>query len=257
ISFAQTHRFIYELEIHKKEDTVIVNMALDINKDLVKFYDYEFVKQDSIRKSGTPLQYFSPSEQLISRKRNSTENRTYISSGYDYFLITSTDKMDWKIENETKKNKNFTLHKATTNFGGRQWTAWFSTEFPFQEGPYKFQGLPGLIFEVYDSENIFHYTFLENKNLPKTFETTDFLETHYGKKPISISLNQYHKIKLDYYNNIVEVLSQFAKKGGSIASEHDVSTPEEIAKKRKALQQSIKKYYLPLEIDKVIPYPDN
>ena len=230
-------------------------MALDINKDFVKFYDYEFVKQDSIRKSGKPLQYFSPSEQLISRKSNTAENRMYTSFGRDYFVLTSTDKMDWKIENETKKVSNFTLHKATTDFGGRHWTAWFNPEFPFQEGSYKFQGLPGLIFEIYDSEDTFHYNFVENKNLPKTFDTSDFLETHYTKKPISVSLEQYHKVKLDYYHNIVEVLKEFAKKGGSIASEHDVSSPQEIEKRRKALQQSIKKYYFPLEKDKAIPYP--
>ena len=256
-SFAQTHRFIYELEIHKKEDTVHVNMALDINKDFVKFYDYELIANDSVRKTGKGTQYFSPSDQLMSRKSNSNENKMYIPSGYDYFVITSTDKMDWKLEPETKQAGTFTLHKATTDFGGRQWIAWYNTEFPFQEGPYKFRGLPGLIFEVYDSENAFHYNFVENKNLPETFDTSDFLETRYGKKPIAISLKQYHNLKLDYYNNIVEVLSEFQKKGGTIASKEDLSTPEEIAKKRKALQQTVKNYYFPIELNTAIPYPDN
>ena len=80
---AQTHRFIYELEIHKIVDTVKVNMALDINKDFVKFYDYEFVKQDSIRKSGNLLQYFSPSDQIMSRKRDSFENKMFFSFGFN------------------------------------------------------------------------------------------------------------------------------------------------------------------------------
>ena len=117
--------------------------------------------------------------------------------------------------------------------------------------------MSGLVYEVYDSENIFHYALTKNKNLTKTYDTTDFLETHYCKKPIPISLKQYQKVKLDYYNNIVEVLNEFAKKGGTIASEHDLSSPEEIEKKRKTLQQSIKKYYLPIEKDKAIPYPND
>lgn len=62
-------------------------------------------------------------------------------------------------------------------------------------------------------------------------------------------------MKLDYFNNIVEILDSFAKKGGSIASEEDLSTKEEINKKRKFLQNSIKQNYLPIEKDKAIPYP--
>jgi GLPGLI family protein len=41
---------------------------------------------------------------------------------------------------------------ATTKFGGRNWTAWFCEQIPFQEGPYKFRGLPALIFEISDNE---------------------------------------------------------------------------------------------------------
>lgn len=257
LAFSQTHRFIYELEIHKKEDTVNVNMALDINKDFVKFYDYEFVKQDSIRKTGENAQYFSDSEQLMSRKRDSFENQMFFSIKYDYFVITSTDKMNWKLEKETKQAGKFTLHKATTDFGGRQWTAWFAPEFPFQEGPYKFRGLPGLILEIYDSENVFHYTFIESKNLAKTFDTSDFLETHYGKKPINVSLKQYQKVELDSYNNVIEELNQLREKGVDIASDKEINSKEDIINQKKDIQRSIRNYYLPIEKDKAINYPEN
>lgn len=254
---SQTHRFIYELKINKKDDVVKTNMALDISESVVKFYDFGFVKRDSIRKTGKNSQYFSESDQLLLRKPNSFENKMYFSHGYDYFVIKSNDKIDWKLEDKTKKVQEYILQKATANFGGRKWTAWFSPEIPFQEGPYKFRGLSGLIFEIYDSENIFHYTLVKSINIPGTFDTTDFLETHYGKKPIAVSLKQYQKIKLDYYHNIIEELNSFAKKGGTIASEDEIGSPEEIIQKRKSLQNGIKEYYLPIEIDKAIPYPND
>ncbi|QNS40292.1 GLPGLI family protein [Chryseobacterium manosquense] len=258
ISFAQTHRFFYDLTIRKPTDTATINMVLDIDKDKSKFYDEEFLKVDSINKSSNQkMQTNSESNQLLIRKTNTSENQQFLTHTYDYFVVRSNDKMNWKLEKEIKKIENITLQKASTNFGGRKWIAWFDSKIPFQEGPYKFNGLSGLVYEVYDSENIFHYALTKNKNLPKTYDTTDFLETHYGKKPIPISLKQYQKVKLDYYNNIVEVLHEFAKKGGTIASEHDLSSPEEIEKKRKTLQQSIKKYYLPIEKDKAIPYPND
>lgn len=45
--------------------------------------------------------------------------------------------------------------KATTEFAGRKYTAWFATEIPLPFGPYKFGGLPGLILRIEDSEKQF------------------------------------------------------------------------------------------------------
>lgn len=49
--------------------------------------------------------------------------------------------------------------------GGRQWIAWFTSEIPLSEGPYKFGGLPGLILEVADSEGDYRYTCIGIANL--------------------------------------------------------------------------------------------
>lgn len=255
---SQTHRFIYELEIHKKKDIIKNNMALDINDDAVKFYDFEFVRRDSIRKTGENSQYFSIPDQMLVRKPNSFENKMFFYRGYDYFVIRSMDKIDWELKKDTRKVKDYILQKATTHFGGREWTAWFSPEIPFQEGPYKFRGLSGLIFEIYDSENIFHYTLVKSVNLTETFDTTDFLETHYGKKPLAVSLKKFHKISLDSYHNVVEDYSNFVKKGGSIASDgYDLNTPEQIRQRKKSIQKSRRDHYLPIERDKAIPYPED
>jgi GLPGLI family protein len=58
--------------------------------------------------------------------------------------------IDWKLENETKKIGSFTAHKATGYFRGRNYTAWYILEIPVPYGPWKLQGLPGLILEAYD-----------------------------------------------------------------------------------------------------------
>ena len=66
------------------------------------------------------------------------------------YMKEVTPQMIWKIENETKKIGKFICKKATTNFRGRVYTAWFTTEIPLPYGPWKLQGLPGLILEAYD-----------------------------------------------------------------------------------------------------------
>ena len=64
---------------------------------------------------------------------------------------------NWVIEPASKTINGFQAQKATTNFAGRDYTAWFTPEIAIADGPYKFNGLPGLILEVRDSKN--HYVF--------------------------------------------------------------------------------------------------
>jgi len=63
----------------------------------------------------------------------------------------------WQLSTDTATIGGYHAQKATTSFGGREWIAWFAPELPYNDGPYKFNGLPGLIVKVYDTRN--HYVF--------------------------------------------------------------------------------------------------
>lgn len=256
--FSQTHRFIYQVDLKLNDKIEKMNMVLDIDNKFVKFYDYKFLEMDSIsKKTGENWQTNTMTDQLVLRRLNSNENKTFHDNNFDYFALTSTDKINWKIEKEAKKIQNYKLQKATTNFGGRNWTAWFSEEIPFQEGPYKFRGLPGLIFELTDDTKDFSYTLIKSVNLPTTYDTSNFLETHYGIKPIPVTLKQYHKIKIDRYNDPVAEIRKVLKDGGTInINGQNIKTTEELDQRRKFLQEMTKKYYNPVEKDKAIPYPN-
>ena len=67
-------------------------------------------------------------------------------------------KPDWKITSEKDKVGEWNVQKATANYLGREWEAWFTTDIPIQDGPYVFQGLPGLIVKIADKEQ--DYTFI-------------------------------------------------------------------------------------------------
>lgn len=66
--------------------------------------------------------------------------------------------LKWKISSETKTVMGYDCQRATVTFRGRDYEAWFTADIPLSYGPWKFQGLPGLILEVADSKNEFHFT---------------------------------------------------------------------------------------------------
>ena len=106
---------------------------------------------------------------------------------------------EWQLLNDFKDILGYQCQKATTNFRGRKYTAYFTTKIPFKNGPWKFSGLPGLILEVKSSDNVFiieahkirinnvyskiEYPFNSNKNETITWES--FIEK-YKKKYIEL-----------------------------------------------------------------------
>nr|WP_298331985.1 GLPGLI family protein [uncultured Christiangramia sp.] len=82
-------------------------------------------------------------------------------------LVEKKPQFDWKITDETKKIGEFTVQKATTQFRGRNYEAWFTPEIPIKIGPWKLNGLPGLILEAYDLDGIVHFNFQKAKTSDK------------------------------------------------------------------------------------------
>ena len=78
---------------------------------------------------------------------------------YNTYLVYETIPVfKWDFDNnETKKIGDYICKKATTTFRGRNYIAWYTLDFPTQFGPWKFNGLPGLIMEVYDETNRHHW----------------------------------------------------------------------------------------------------
>ncbi|MDO4224789.1 MAG: GLPGLI family protein [Bergeyella zoohelcum] len=259
LAFSQTNRYIYECQVKKNGKYSKMDLVLDITPDKVKFYDNKFLYTDSLNQINPSHKHIvnSISEQVIIRNRNTFDNISHYNNNEgDYFSIKTHDEMKWMLYPETKDFQGYKIQKATTTFGGRNWTAWFAPDVPIQEGPYKFRGLPGLIFQLYDDKEDFIYTLVKNKNMAETYNTSDFVETYYGKAPISITHKQYVKIKLDDYNDPYASLVKALKSGAKVGiDDEEITSVAQLDTRRKATQEDIKKHYTPIELDKAIPYP--
>ncbi len=93
-----------------------------------------------------------------------------------------TTPLNWKIEaNSDTSIVGYKCTKATTQYAGRDYIAWFTMDIPINDGPYKFQGLPGLIIKIYDTQN------------QHNFELTGFTKSTYVN-PIIFIRNKFVEI---------------------------------------------------------------
>lgn len=260
---SQTHRYIYELQ-YKMDSTEAgyekVNMILDITPKEVKFYGKDLATTDSLNKKfGMNSSYTDMTGQVVKRKINSFDNENFINIKNGYYTFKTTDKINWTIADETKKVENYTLQKATTKFGGRSWTAWFCKDIPFNEGPFKFRGLPGLIFELSDAKKNYMYTLVKSSKLDKIYPTSDFLESSFGNKAVTINEKQKHKLMMEFYNDpFAFERNNFNKSNNDLRiniNGKEIHTVDELNTQTKSMQEVIRKYNNPIEIDKAMHYP--
>ncbi|SHE99278.1 GLPGLI family protein [Chryseobacterium takakiae] len=257
LSYSQTNRFYYEVKMRNTnaDDYRTSGMVLDINPESIKFYDEDFIEVDSLNKAaeekkvGYGSRASTKTDQLIVRKPNSFKN-TWYRDFFDYFAVQTNDEMTWKILPETTTYQGYNLQKATTEFGGRSWIAWFCKEIPINEGPYKFRGLPGLIFLLSDTNEDVIYKLVKNKKLNYTYNTNNFLEKHYDKNAVKISLKKYNDYLIDIYENPTRMFRDQVNNGSSVSfKDKEVKSPEELNQMKKNMQRMIKSRYIPVELN--------
>lgn len=89
-----------------------------------------------------------------------------------YFLEETTGSINWKLLPETKMIRGFECLKAVGKFGGRYYTVWYAPEIQISIGPWKLDGLPGVILEAVEDANRIRFSVksiehnLERPNVP-------------------------------------------------------------------------------------------
>ena len=105
--------------------------------------------------------------------------RLFAGAGYGRYTEPKPN-FGWEILPETMNILGYKCQKAKGKFRGREYIAWFSSEIPRSDGPWKFCGLPGLILAVQDTKGdfVFTCTAIENKkSTPIRFWTYPHIET--------------------------------------------------------------------------------
>lgn len=257
---AQTHRFIYDVE-YKKDSTqnyvTKENYHLDIDAKEIKYYPRDFFIGDSLETHGLsfPVGATYNTSHILNHQSGSEE--------YDYYdvlenvvlKLSSKDSQKWTLTDEKKKAKDLNLQKATTHWGGRNWTAWFTPNIPFQEGPYKFHGLPGLIVELSDDKNNYKFELVKTQ---KVASKRNIFIDYMTQESVVVDEKKYRDSKLKYYDSPVNYLRNASGKTQS-SSEFYLNDGTLVAQKNyrevnERLRERIRKYNNSIEIDKAIKY---
>lgn len=131
------------------------------------------------------------SSTLIYNKIGNSISLNLLDNGKPIVIQDNDVKFDWRLSDETKTVQNFKCTKATVDFRGRQYIVWFTTDIPVSFGPWKFHGLPGLILEVYDVDNLFEWSATKIQYPIQIDKTLDAV--HSGANFRVMSLREYLK----------------------------------------------------------------
>ena len=78
-----------------------------------------------------------------------------------YYNYKEDGNLKWTLQDDTLTIANYLCHKAQTTYGGRAWYAYYSEDVPTTAGPWKLNGLPGLILKAEVGDGIFCFEMFE------------------------------------------------------------------------------------------------
>lgn len=227
-SQAQTTRYIYETAVNP-DSINLVSMKtertfLDIKGGKSLFISENKLIKDSLFAS------FKPEEKENTKKDEKDFSKLgakkhFEPTFFDYFITKSIPEqkvyyydrvggkqiyyqedrpLKWNITNDLEKQNGYQAQKATANFGGRIWTAWFTKDINISDGPYKFSGLPGLIVKLEDDKGDYKFDLVKKITLKNSFE-----------EPISSDAKQ--STRIDFHGDKAALELEFVKNRKSMA----------------------------------------
>ncbi len=216
---AQSHRFIYEYSYKPdslKQDSIVKKlMRLNITKDFSEFLPEKKAKSDSIIMKNLELKKtfdieFSANDISTDSYTDlhSAETKVFAEIGIQQVAVKINELPQWNLQKETKKISSYNCQKATTFYKGRLWNAWFTNELPFQDGPYIFKGLPGLIVELEDQTKSHHFILKGNHN-----STNNKINRFTMGKIVDLDESRFTKEWKKFKENPVPVMTQMQNRG--------------------------------------------
>ncbi len=268
VVYGQNQRFVYEYRFipdsTEREQIKTEMMHLDVSPKRSTFYSYQAFKNDSLLKDqiakmkamdgiAAPISVKTAGGRALVKDEVTKTYPEFVTTlhakvGVDRYAVTDARPMQWNILPQEEKVGQWQAQKATTEAFGRKWIAWFSTDIPLQDGPYKFRGLPGLIVKLQDDTGSHVF---ELKASQKIAATADNGRESSGQRETEISHERYKKLLADYRKDPNASLRQLMA-GGNVkirTSDGNTDIGKIMRDREQALQKKMEKDNNPIELD--------
>lgn len=143
------YQFIHKSGTNEKEHEYLIFNDSDLfymnltNKDNLNFEDARLNKTKiNLEEIYINLKTDSLYQQRLGMKDNK-------STKVDWFLLAEeVPSIKWSLKKDSQKILGYTTYKAIANFRGRDYIVWYAPDIPVNHGPWKLNGLPGLILKA-------------------------------------------------------------------------------------------------------------
>lgn len=120
--------------------------------------------------------------------------------GRNYRVEEPMPDIEWELLEGDTVIADYACQKAKAQWRGRTWTAWYTIDLPYSEGPWKLCGLPGLILAANDDSGNFgfecisikkgdsHPIALDGKTEKCSLKELQTMKTRAAKDPVSFVL---------------------------------------------------------------------
>lgn len=159
------YKFSYVQDTNNRAHPYTENMVLFVGKASSSFRSYDRQLQNEL--------YRRQMQEAINNSAdgNIRLDHKITASGTEYYQFINYKKLvrkevmmspyiindvlpviNWRISSDKANFAELRCQKATCHFKGRDYTAWFCPDLPVRVGPWKLNGLPGVIVEAYDAK---------------------------------------------------------------------------------------------------------
>lgn len=123
----------------------------------------------------------------------------------DSLVLVEEDnnRIEWKIMNKFKKILNYNCQYAVGEFRGRKYDVWFAVDLPLPIGPWKLNGLPGIILEALDEDKVYDF-----KAIKINLQLVQIEDPNYKNLYKQISLKEKIMVQCVYTKKVAEIISK-------------------------------------------------
>lgn len=177
------------------EKSIFLDEKLDKHLKLERESPSPAERESRIMEIGPPRFSYIIIKDLARQKYNRIEE--HFTKEYIGYEAPGFDKNSWHILPDTSTISNLLTYKATCQYGGRNWNAWFTTEIPISDGPYKFSGLPGLILKLESEDGDYTFSIVGMQKVSLFPHIPDFKTVSSEKYEELISLSSNPILKME------------------------------------------------------------